>query len=149
MRDLDIRGAGNILGGEQSGFISEIGFDMYHKILNEAIEELKQTDFKELYQEQEEEKRLLEGGYYTKECNIETDLEILIPDQYITNIAERLNLYKELDSLETDKELEEYRTQLKDRFGKIPKQTLELIDTIKLRQLARKIGFEKLILKKQ
>lgn len=147
MRDLDIRGAGNILGGEQSGFISEIGFDMYHKILNEAIEELKQTDFKELYQEQEEEKRLLEGGYYTKECNIETDLEILIPDQYITNIAERLNLYKELDSLETDKELEEYRTQLKDRFGKIPKQTLELIDTIKLRQLARKIGFEKLILK--
>lgn len=147
MRDLDIRGAGNILGGEQSGFISEIGFDMYHKILNEAIEELKQTDFKELYQEQEEEKRLLEGGYYTKECNIETDLEILIPDQYITNIAERFNLYKELDSLETDKELEEYRTQLKDRFGKIPKQTLELIDTIKLRQLARKIGFEKLILK--
>ncbi|MDD4001190.1 MAG: transcription-repair coupling factor [Bacteroidales bacterium] len=148
MRDLDIRGAGNILGGEQSGFISEIGFDMYHKILNEAIEELKQTDFKELYEEEEKQKRLIEGGYYTKECNIETDLEILIPDQYITNIVERLNLYKELDGLETDQELEVFRKQLKDRFGNIPKQTLELIDTIKLRRIARKIGIEKLVLKR-
>lgn len=151
MRDLDIRGAGNILGAEQSGFISEIGFDMYHKILNEAIEELKQTDFKELYEEEEREKRKDEGGnagYYARECNIETDLEILIPDEYITNVGERLNLYKELDSLETDEELEVFKTQLKDRFGKIPKQTLELIDTIKLRRSARRLGFEKLNLKR-
>ncbi len=151
MRDLDIRGAGNILGAEQSGFISEIGFDMYHKILNEAIEELKQTDFKELYEEEEREKRKDEGGnagFYARECNIETDLEILIPDAYITNIGERLNLYKELDGLETDQELETFKQQLKDRFGKIPKQTLELIDTVKLRRLARKLGFEKLNLKK-
>lgn len=144
MRDLDIRGAGNILGAEQSGFISEIGYDMYHKILNEAIEELKQTDFKELYQDE-----LSQRDSFVQDCTIETDLEILIPDYYITNIGERLNLYKELDSLETDKELETFKEQLEDRFGGVPKQTLELIETVKLRRGAKKIGLEKIILKRE
>ena len=134
MRDLDIRGAGNILGAEQSGFISEIGFEMYHKILNEAIEELKQTEFKELFRE--EETQTLSEGTMAKECNIETDLEVLIPDSYVSSTVERLNLYKELDGLITDKELEEFASGLKDRFGALPKQTLELIETIKLRQKA-------------
>jgi transcription-repair coupling factor (superfamily II helicase) len=146
MRDLDIRGAGNILGAEQSGFISEIGFEMYHKILNEAIEELKQTEFKELYKTMEDEN--LDIGNYSKECSIETDLEILIPDAYVTSTIERLNLYKELDNLETEKELADFAKHIKDRFGNIPIETLELIDTIKLRQRAKSVGIEKLVLKR-
>jgi transcription-repair coupling factor (superfamily II helicase) len=146
MRDLDIRGSGNILGAEQSGFISEIGFDMYHKILNEAIEELKQKEFNYLYQDEKKQTRNLDG-YWSKECIIETDLEILIPDSYVTNITQRLNLYKELDSLTSEEELEKFSYQLKDRFGKIPKQTLELIDAIRLRDMAKRIGFEKLVIK--
>ncbi|MBP1645595.1 MAG: transcription-repair coupling factor [Bacteroidetes bacterium] len=146
MRDLDIRGAGNILGAEQSGFISEIGFEMYHKILNEAIEELKHTEFKELFKE--EEMQTLSEGTLAKECNIETDLEVLIPDSYVSSTVERLNLYKELDSLSTPNELQEFASQIKDRFGPIPEQTLELIETIKLRQKAREMGIEKLVLKR-
>jgi transcription-repair coupling factor (superfamily II helicase) len=140
MRDLDIRGAGNILGGEQSGFISEIGFDMYQKILDEAILELKEQDFKEVFREELPKE-------FVKDCQIETDLEILIPDDYITNITERLSLYKELDSLSTEYELLKFKGKLEDRFGRVPEQTLALIDTIRLRWLAKKIGFEKLILR--
>ncbi len=140
MRDLDIRGAGNILGAEQSGFISEIGFDMYQKILDEAILELKEQDFKEVFREELPKE-------FVKECQIETDLEILIPDDYITNITERLSLYKELDSLASEYELVKFRGKLEDRFGHVPEQTLALLDTIRLRWLAKKIGFEKLILR--
>jgi transcription-repair coupling factor (superfamily II helicase) len=140
MRDLDIRGAGNILGAEQSGFISEIGFDMYQKILDEAILELKEQDFKETFKEELPKE-------FVKDCQIETDLEILIPDRYITNITERLSLYKELDSLTTEYELLKFRGKLEDRFGRIPEQTLALLDTIRLRWLARKIGFERLVLR--
>jgi transcription-repair coupling factor (superfamily II helicase) len=140
MRDLDIRGAGNILGAEQSGFISEIGFDMYQKILDEAILELKEQDFKETFKEELPKE-------FVKECQIETDLEILIPDNYITNITERLSLYKELDSLGSEFELIKFKGKLEDRFGPIPEQTLALLDTIRLRRLAQKIGFEKLILR--
>ena len=140
MRDLDIRGAGNILGGEQSGFISEIGFDMYQKILDEAILELKESDFKETFKDELPKE-------FVKDCQIETDLEILIPDQYITNITERLSLYKELDSLSTEYELLKFRGKLEDRFGPIPRQTVALLDTIRLRWLAKKIGFEKLVLR--
>jgi transcription-repair coupling factor (superfamily II helicase) len=140
MRDLDIRGAGNILGAEQSGFISEIGFDMYQKILDEAILELKEQDFKDVFREELPKE-------FVKECQIETDLEILIPDDYITNITERLSLYKELDSLSSEYELLKFKGKLEDRFGHIPEQTLALIDTIRLRRLAQKIGFEKLILR--
>lgn len=142
MRDLDIRGAGNILGAEQSGFISEIGYDMYHKILNEAIEELKENEFKDIYKEE-----LSKRDSFVRDCVIETDLEVLIPDNYVTNIVERLNLYKELDGLESDLELEEFSSRLRDRFGNIPDSTLELIETIRLRRFAKKLGFEKLILK--
>ena len=142
MRDLDIRGAGNILGAEQSGFISEIGYDMYHKILNEAIEELKESDFKELFKQELEEKK-----EFVKECTIETDLEVMLPDDYVTSISERLLLYKELNDLSTETELDQYRERLIDRFGPIPKATQELILTITLRQLAKEFGIEKLILK--
>ena len=144
MRDLDIRGAGNILGAEQSGFISEIGYDMYHKILNEAIEELKTTEFRDLYYSELENKK--DDGY-VKECNIQTDLEVLIPDHYVTNITERLVLYKELNDLETDEQLETYRANLIDRFGPLPQATNELIETIRLRRTAKTLGMERLLLK--
>ena len=140
MRDLDIRGAGNILGAEQSGFISEIGFDMYQKILDEAIMEVKEQDFKEIFRDELPKE-------FVKDCQIETDLEIMIPDDYVTNITERLSLYKELDSLGSEYELLKFKGKLEDRFGRVPEQTLALMDTIRLRRLAKRIGFEKLILR--
>ena len=142
MRDLDIRGAGNILGAEQSGFISEIGYDMYHKILNEAIDELKETDFRQLFQQEMEESK-----EYVKECVIETDLEVLLPDDYVTSVSERLLLYRELNGLATEQELDRYRERLIDRFGPIPVPTQELINTITLRQTAKDYGVEKMVLK--
>ncbi len=149
MRDLDIRGAGNILGAEQSGFISEIGYDMYHKILNEAIEELKESDFADLFAAEAEEKK-----EYVRECTIETDLEVLLPDDYVTSVSERLLLYKELNDIgiemstnELDTELAAYRSRLEDRFGPVPPATDELIRTITLRRIAKEFGIEKLILK--
>jgi len=142
MRDLDIRGAGNILGAEQSGFISEIGYEMYQKILDEALIELKETDFKELFPTGMQRE-------YVRDCVIETDLEILIPDYYITNITERLNLYKELDSIESEENLMKFRERMTDRFGPIPGQTETLLHTIRLRWMARKLGFEKLVLRNQ
>ena len=142
MRDLDIRGAGDILGAEQSGFINDIGFEMYHKILDEAVNELKENEFKDLYQN-------VNRNHYLKECTIETDLEIMIPDNYVNNITERLSLYKELDNLSTKEELQNYRNSLIDRFGKIPKTTEELIQTITLRKLAQQSGLEKIILKQE
>ncbi len=140
MRDLDIRGAGNILGGEQSGFISEIGFEMYHKILDEAIMELKENEFKDVFKDEKHDE-------FVKDCLIETDLEILIPDHYITNITERLSLYKELDNIQSEEVLLQFRKRLIDRFGPVPKQTAELLNAIRLRWLAKKIGFEKIVLK--
>ena len=142
MRDLDIRGAGNILGAEQSGFISEIGYDMYHKILNEAIEELKESDFKDLFAAEAEEKK-----EYVRECTIETDLEVLLPDDYVTSVSERLLLYKELNDLTTEEELAAYRSRLEDRFGPVPQATDELIRTITLRRIAKEFGIEKIVLK--
>lgn len=149
MRDLDIRGAGNILGAEQSGFISEIGYDMYHKILNEAIEELKESDFKDLFAAEAEEKK-----EYVRECTIETDLEVLLPDDYVTSVSERLLLYKELNdigieqsSTDLDAQLAAYRSRLEDRFGPVPLATDELIRTITLRRIAKEFGIEKIVLK--
>jgi transcription-repair coupling factor (superfamily II helicase) len=142
MRDLDIRGAGNILGAEQSGFISEIGFEMYQRILDEAIIELKESDFKGLYEDQEPVNKA-----YVKECLIETDLEIMLPDSYITNITERLSLYKELDGLEAEEDLLKFQEKLIDRFGQVPQQTQELLNTIRLRRMARSLGFEKISLR--
>jgi len=140
MRDLDIRGAGNILGAEQSGFISEIGFEMYHKILDEAIQELKASDFSELYRNEIQRD-------FVRECQIETDLEILLPDSYIGSITERLSLYKELDNIEGEENLMKFQDKLIDRFGTVPPQTQELIHTIRLRWLAKELGIEKLVLK--
>jgi transcription-repair coupling factor (superfamily II helicase) len=143
MRDLDIRGAGNLLGAEQSGFISEIGFDMYQKILQEAIDELKEKEFKDLYAEE------LKDRDFVRDCQLETDLEILIPDDYIANIAERLNIYRDLDNLENEENLDFYRKQLIDRFGEIPKETEDLFNAIRLRWVAKEIGLEKLVLKQK
>lgn len=140
MRDLDIRGAGNILGGEQSGFISEIGFEMYHQILDEAILELKETEFKDVYKDDL-------PTDFVKDCQIETDLELLIPDNYIRHTTERLSLYKELDNIPDEASLDTFREKLIDRFGPLPRQTQELINTIRLRWIAKKIGFERLMLK--
>ncbi len=145
MRDLDIRGAGNLLGGEQSGFISDIGFDMYHKILDETIQELKETQFKELFQDSLINKEsLLES---TRDCNIETDLEILIPEEYVNNISERLSLYNKLDNIKSEEELIKFQTSLIDRFGPLPEEVEQLIASIRLRRLAIKLGLEKLTIK--
>lgn len=140
MRDLDIRGAGNLLGAEQSGFISDIGIEMYHKILDEAVQELKETEFKELFKD--EPKR-----DFVQDCQIDTDLEILFPDRYVNAIAERLALYRELDNLETAADLNAFEKRLVDRFGPVPPQGLELLETIRLRWVAKVLGFEKLVLK--
>ena len=141
MRDLDIRGAGNILGAEQSGFISDIGYEMYQKILNEAIVELKESEFAELYNKE----RTAEN--FVADCQIETDLEIRIPDDYIGNITERLSLYKELDSLENEEQIQSFCNSLVDRFGPIPSETNSLINIVRLRWIAKSIGFVKLNLK--
>jgi transcription-repair coupling factor (superfamily II helicase) len=142
MRDLDIRGAGNMLGGEQSGFIAEIGFEMYQKILDEAIRELKRTAFKELYKEE-----ISQQDDFVSDCSIDTDLEILIPDNYVESITERLSLYTRLDNCENEKELQDFHTAMTDRFGPIPAQVEDLFTTVRCRKLAVELGFEKLFLK--
>jgi transcription-repair coupling factor (superfamily II helicase) len=145
MRDLDIRGAGNLLGGEQSGFITDLGFDTYHKILDDAIQELKETDFKELFSAELKEKTRL----IVQDCVIETDLEILIPDQYVNNISERLQLYSRLDNIKDEAQLKTFTDEVRDRFGPLPPATEELVNTVRLRWLAEKLGFEKLSLKNE
>ena len=149
MRDLDIRGAGDMLGGEQTGFINEIGFDTYQKILAEAVDELKEEEFKELFENTRNDnfKEASKANTFVKDCVIDTDMEILIPDFYISNITERLNLYKDLDNIEQEEDLVDFTKNLKDRFGEIPHETKELINTIRLRNTAKKIGLEKLVLK--
>ena len=142
MRDLDIRGAGNMLGGEQSGFIAEIGFEMYQKILDEAIRELKRKDFKELFKEE-----IQKQDDFVSDCTIDTDLEILIPDDYVESITERLSLYSRLDNCETEKDLEDFHKEMEDRFGEIPPQVEDLFTTVRCRKIAVELGFEKMILK--
>jgi transcription-repair coupling factor (superfamily II helicase) len=142
MRDLDIRGAGNLLGGEQSGFIAEIGYDVYHKILDEAIRELKETEFKELYKEE-----LSHGQDYVRDCAIETDLEMLIPSDYVSNNTERMMLYRDLNELKDEEGITKFEAQLHDRFGPVPQQVFELFDAMRLKWLATKLGMEQIILK--
>jgi len=144
MRDLDIRGAGNLLGGEQSGFMAEIGFDMYQKILDEAIRELKRSDFKEVFEEE-----IKKQDDYVQDCTIDTDLEILIPDEYVESITERLSLYTRLDNCENEEELQAFQDELTDRFGAIPQQVLDLFDTVRIRKVAVEFGFEKIIVKNE
>ena len=142
MRDLDIRGAGNMLGGEQSGFMAEIGFEMYQKILGEAIKELKRTEFRDLFKEE-----INKQEDFVQDCTIDTDLEILIPDSYVESITERLSLYTKLDSCDTEKELHEFHVELTDRFGPVPFQVEDLFTTVRCRKLAVEMGFEKMVLK--
>ncbi|MEO7987938.1 MAG: transcription-repair coupling factor [Chryseolinea sp.] len=145
MRDLDIRGAGNLLGGEQTGFITDLGFDTYHKILDDAIQELKETDFKELFSEELSEKAKL----IVQDCVIETDLEILIPETYVNNISERLQLYSRLDNIKDEKQLSEFSEEVRDRFGPLPASVEELVNSVRLRWLGERLGFEKLSLKNE
>ncbi len=139
MRDLDIRGAGNLLGGEQSGFIADIGYEMYQKILDEAVTELKEKEFAGLYEETTTPKN--------SDCVFESDLEIMLPVDYVANMPERIALYKELDGITRDDELTAFSTRLTDRFGSLPKPALELVNTVRLRWLAASIGFERILLK--
>ena len=141
MRDLEIRGAGDILGAEQSGFISDIGFEMYQKILNEAVQELKETEFKNVYKKDDSD------SFFVDECQIDTDMEILIPDDYVNSISERLQLYKDLNSIENEEDLKLFEEQITDRFGAIPPQVEKLFDSIRLKWIAKDLGFEKVILK--
>ena len=142
MKDLEIRGAGDLLGGEQSGFINDIGFDTYQKILNEAIEELKENEFKDLYQDDGKEKE------YVKDITIDTDFELLFPDDYVNSITERLNLYTKLNTFKTEDELQTFETEIIDRFGELPIQVSDLLDSVRLKWIATKIGLEKIIMKK-
>ncbi len=146
MQDLDIRGAGNLLGGEQSGFIADIGFETYHRILNEAILELKETEFKDLYQEEINQKAD-KNIQFVNDCTIETDALLVIPDTYVENVAERMQLYRKLDGLKDENELEEFRSELIDRFGPIPDSSLELIQVVQIRWKAIELGVEKIIFK--
>ncbi len=141
MKDLEIRGAGDLLGGEQSGFINEIGFDTYQKILNEAIEELKENEFKDLYQDDSIEKE------YVKDITIDSDFELLFPDDYINNISERLSLYSQLNTIKNEEGLKTFEAQLIDRFGELPVPVIDLLDSVRIKWIASKIGFEKVIMK--
>ena len=143
MKDLDIRGAGNLLGGEQSGFIADIGFEMYQKILNEAMEELRESEFKDLFADRNTDQFVT----FVKDCVIETDLEIRIPDDYVNNVAERLSLYQKLDSLENKEALDKYGQTLIDRFGPLPRAVKELFRSFELRWLAQDLGIERLVMK--
>lgn len=143
MKDLEIRGAGDLLGGEQSGFINEIGFDTYQKILNEAIEELKENEFKDLY----EEELNASPKVFVKETQIDTDIEILFPDDYVNNIKERLYLYTKLNELDEEEQLQTFTNELVDRFGPLPKSVVDLLDSVRVKWMASSIGFEKIVLK--
>ncbi len=142
MKDLEIRGAGDLLGGEQSGFINDMGFETYQKILNEAIEELKENEFKELYKDASDKPK-----EYVKEIQIDTDFEILFPDDYINIISERLNLYNKLSTLKSEKELLTFESELIDRFGDFPTQVVDLLNSVRIKWIAKHLGFERLILK--
>ncbi len=141
MKDLEIRGAGDLLGGEQSGFINDIGFDTYQKILNEAIEELKETEFADLYKDDGKPRQ------YVKDITIDSDFELLFPDDYVNNITERLNLYTKLNAIKTETELNQFETEIIDRFGPLPVQVSDLLDSVRLKWIATNMGIEKLIMK--
>lgn len=144
MKDLEIRGAGDLLGGEQSGFINDIGFETYQKILQEAIEELKENEFKELYTTDENQPK-----EYVKEVQIETDFEILIPDAYVNSVTERLSLYNKLGTFNKEEELVAFESQIIDRFGQYPAEVQDLLNSVRIKWLAKKLGLEKVVLKRK
>ena len=149
MQDLDIRGAGNLLGGEQSGFIADIGFEAYQRILNEAMEELRNDEFQGVFEEQEikDQQNAYLRTSFIKDCTIDTDLELLFPDDYVSSISERVLLYRELDDLRSEETLKLFEGTLVDRFGQIPKPARELLDVVRLRWKAISLNMEKVIVK--
>lgn len=150
MRDLDIRGAGDLLGAEQSGFIADIGYDAYHRILNEAIQELKQTEYKNLFEEEgEEANQAFLNQKFISDCQVDTDMELLFPETYIHSISERMLLYRELDNIDTEENLQAFEAALLDRFGKLPEPSQELLEVVRLRWIAINLGIERIVLKGQ
>ncbi|MCQ2217876.1 MAG: transcription-repair coupling factor [Paludibacteraceae bacterium] len=147
MQDLDIRGAGNLLGAEQSGFIADLGYETYQKVLTEAVMELKEDEFAELYEEEKAENG--EDGIYVYDCQMETDMELMFPSDYIESVSERMNLYRELDNVKDEAALKAYESRLQDRFGKLPQEALNLLQLVRLRWLAISLGFERMTLKNE
>ena len=147
MQDLDLRGAGNLLGAEQSGFMEDLGYETYQKILSQAITELKNEEFGDIYEEEIASGREVRGDEFVEDCSLESDLEMYFPDHYVPGSSERMLLYRELDNIESDNELEAYQRRLEDRFGKIPREGVELMQVVPLRQLGKQLGCEKIILK--
>ena len=147
MQDLDIRGAGNLLGAEQSGFVADLGYETYQKILTEAVHELKTDEFAELYADEIKGEGQISGEEFVEECQVESDLELLLPANYVTGSSERMLLYRELDGLTLDKDVEAFRSRLEDRFGPVPRETEELLRIVPLRRLSARLGAEKIFLK--
>ncbi len=147
LSDLDIRGAGNLLGGEQSGFISDIGFETYHRILDEALLELRDNEYKELFAGANKDDESIGLQTFVTDCNIETDLEVLLPDSYISNVSERIRLYRELDNIKDEKNLLKFGDHLIDRFGQLPPESVDLLNIVRLRWIANQMGLVKLVLK--
>jgi transcription-repair coupling factor (superfamily II helicase) len=152
LQDLDIRGAGNLLGGEQSGFIADVGYDTYQKILDEAIRELKEEEFSDLFPatvKKAEEEKPGKATRYVPDVTVETDLEIMFPDEYVSNIPERIRLYKELNDIRDEEKLAAFESHMTDRFGPLPPPALSLLDLVRLKWLASETGVEKIILKNE
>ena len=155
MQDLDIRGAGNLLGAEQSGFMEDLGYETYQKILSQAVTELKNEEFAELYEEGDSQRKkansdyqqLIDSTVFVDDCTIESDLEMFLPDSYVPSSSERMLLYRELDAIKNDDDLERYKTNLRDRFGEIPHEGIELMMVVPLRRLGKLLGCEKISLK--
>ena len=147
MQDLDIRGAGNLLGSEQSGFMEDLGYETYQKILNQAVMELKNDEFQDLYEEEMDEEKQITGDDFIDDCAVESDLEMYFPDNYVPGSSERMLLYRELDNIEKDEDLDAYRKRLQDRFGPVPRQGEELMQVVALRRVGKRLGCEKIILK--
>ena len=147
MQDLDIRGAGNLLGAEQSGFMEDLGYETYQKILNQVVTELKNDEFHELYAEQIAQGKDISGDEFVEDCTIESDLEMYFPDNYVPGSSERMLLYRELDNINNDNDLETYRQRLVDRFGEVPHEALELMQVVPLRRLGKRLGCEKIMLR--
>ena len=147
MQDLDIRGAGNLLGAEQSGFIADLGYETYQKILAEAVAELKTDEFSDLYADDIARGEPLDGSQFVSECQLDSDIRMNFPEDYVPGSSERMLLYRELDGLETDAQVEDFRRRMQDRFGPIPQEGEELIRVVSLRRLGRQFGAERIVLK--
>lgn len=147
MQDLDIRGAGNLLGSEQSGFMEDLGYETYQKILSQAVTELKNEEFNDLYQEDLDQGKVLTGDDFVDDCSVESDLEMYFPDSYVPGSSERMLLYRELDCIENDDDLAAYKKRLIDRFGPVPHEGEELMHVVTLRRLGKRMGCEKIMLK--